>query len=152
MSRPQEPGGLGGDGPGNPERWPLRSQLELGALASAVPCARLHARQVLWGWGVGEQAETAELLVSELVTNGVKASRAMAPGLPVRLQLSSDKSAVLIEVWDGNPRPPAPRDAELTSEDGRGLFLVATLSERWNWHSSPQHGGKVVWAVVAPGN
>jgi len=66
MSRPQDPGGSGGDGPGNPERWPSRSQLELGALASAVPCARLHARQVLWEWGVGEQAETAELLVSEL--------------------------------------------------------------------------------------
>ena len=31
-------------------RWPLRSFLELGALPSAVPCARLHARQVLWEW------------------------------------------------------------------------------------------------------
>jgi anti-sigma regulatory factor (Ser/Thr protein kinase) len=152
MSPPRHPGGSGGDGPGNLERWPLRSQLELGALAGAVPCARLHARQLLWEWGLAELAETAELLVSELVTNGVKASQAMEPGLPVRLRLSSDKSEVLIEVWDGNPRPPAPRDAELASEDGRGLFLVATLSERWNWHSSQERGGKVVWAVVAPGN
>jgi hypothetical protein len=31
--------------------WPLRSGLELGALPSAVPCARLHARQVTWEWG-----------------------------------------------------------------------------------------------------
>jgi hypothetical protein len=72
--------------------------------------------------------------------------------LPVHLRLSSDKTEVLIEVWDGNPQPPAPRDAELTSEDGRGLLLVATLSDRWNWHGSPERGGKVVWAVVAPGN
>jgi hypothetical protein len=57
----------------------LRSQLELGALASAVPCARLHARQVLWEWGAGELAETAELLVSELVTNGVKAEQCLKP-------------------------------------------------------------------------
>jgi hypothetical protein len=31
--------------------WPLRSHLELGALSSAVPCARLHAKHVLWEWG-----------------------------------------------------------------------------------------------------
>jgi hypothetical protein len=31
-------------------RWPLRSFLELGALPSAVPCARLHTRQLLWEW------------------------------------------------------------------------------------------------------
>ena len=38
--------------------WPTRSatslgaaSLLLGALPSAVPCARLHARQVLWEWG-----------------------------------------------------------------------------------------------------
>ncbi len=32
-------------------RWPLRSFLELGALPSAVPCARLHTRHLLWEWG-----------------------------------------------------------------------------------------------------
>jgi hypothetical protein len=31
---------------------PLRSYLELGALPTAVPCARLHARHVLCEWGV----------------------------------------------------------------------------------------------------
>jgi hypothetical protein len=32
--------------------WPLQSHLELGALPTAVPCARLHARQMLWEWGL----------------------------------------------------------------------------------------------------
>ena len=36
---------------GEPEP-PLRSYLELGALPTAVPCARLHARHVLWEWGL----------------------------------------------------------------------------------------------------
>jgi hypothetical protein len=31
--------------------WPLRDFIELGALSSAVPCARLHARQLMWEWG-----------------------------------------------------------------------------------------------------
>src|ERR1022692_636939 len=33
-----------------PPGWSLRSCLELGELPSAVPCARLHTRQVLWEW------------------------------------------------------------------------------------------------------
>jgi hypothetical protein len=32
--------------------WPLRSSLELGALPTAVPCARLHARHLVWEWGL----------------------------------------------------------------------------------------------------
>ena len=29
-------------------QWPVRDFLELGALEGAVPCARLHARNILW--------------------------------------------------------------------------------------------------------
>jgi hypothetical protein len=43
------------------QRWPLRSSLILGALPGAVPCARLHARQVLWEWGLDSVAKTVEL-------------------------------------------------------------------------------------------
>ena len=33
------------------DQWPLRDFLELGALPSAVSCARLHARLVIQEWG-----------------------------------------------------------------------------------------------------
>ncbi len=62
--------------------WGLRTQLELGALGGAVPCARLHTRHVLWEWGLSGLGESAELIVSELVTNAVQAAtqaRAAAP-------------------------------------------------------------------------
>jgi hypothetical protein len=61
------------------DRWPLRSYREFGAMPSAVPCARAHARQVAREWGseLAELADSAELIVSELVTNAVIASRAM---------------------------------------------------------------------------
>ena len=91
-------------------QWLLRSSLPLGALPTATPCARLHVRQVLWEWGLHAVADTAELLVSELVTNGVNASRAMEGTPPVWLRLSADTVRVLIEVWDGNVRPPEPRE------------------------------------------
>ncbi len=31
--------------------WPLQDSMELCALVTAVPCARLYVRQVLWEWG-----------------------------------------------------------------------------------------------------
>ena len=101
-----------------------------------MPCARLHARQVLWEWGLDAITETAELLVSELLTNGVKAAEATDHKPPVQLRMSGNGACVLIEIWDGNTQPPVPRELEndvsaLEAEGGRGLFLVETLSERW---------------------
>jgi anti-sigma regulatory factor (Ser/Thr protein kinase) len=144
-------GAAGGD---MTQRWPLRSSLILGALPGAVPCARLHARQVLWEWRLDSIADTVELLVSELVTNGVKASREMENVPPVWLRLSSDRVRVRIEVWDGNPYPPLPkglgedRIPAVAEESGRGLFLVETLSQRWNWYMSREWSGKVVWCEL----
>jgi anti-sigma regulatory factor (Ser/Thr protein kinase) len=134
-------------------QWPLRNSLQLGALPTAAPCARLHAKHLLWEWGLGEITDTAELLVSELVTNGVKAVQAMEQRSPVWLQLSADGMRLLIEVWDGNTRPPSPRELEdgipaLEDEGGRGLFLVATLSDRWSWYLTQEPIGKVVWCQL----
>jgi anti-sigma regulatory factor (Ser/Thr protein kinase) len=130
--------------------WRLRSYLELGALPGAVPCARLHARQVLWEWRLEDQAATVELLVSELVTNAVHACGDLAAGVaPVRLCLCSDCNQVVIQVWDGSPQMPARRDAEPETEDGRGLLLVDSLSARWGSYQPAGSDGKVVWAVVS---
>ena len=128
--------------------WPLQSFLELGALPGAVPCARLHVRHVLWEWGLTALQDNAELLVSELVTNAVKASQSMEWIFPVRLRLLSDKTQVLIDVWDANPQPPVRTDAGEDDETGRGLILVEAISERWDWSATPDTGGKVVWCIV----
>jgi anti-sigma regulatory factor (Ser/Thr protein kinase) len=129
--------------------WPLLDVLELGALPGAVPCARLHARQLLWEWGLAAQSKSAELLVSELVTNAIAASRSMEQMFPVRLWLLADKARVLILVWDASPWPPAPlNDIGEDAESGRGLLLVESISERWDWYFPEETGGKVVWALL----
>jgi len=94
----------------NPHPWPLRSYLELGALPTAVPCARLHARHLVWEWGLNGLAASTELLVSELVTNAVKATAGNDDQAAICLRLSGDNARVLIEVWDADPQPPAPKD------------------------------------------
>ena len=145
---------LGGTTRDTANVWPLRSSLELGALPTAVPCARLHARQLVWEWGLDGLAETAELLVSELVTNAVQATAREEGRRAVRLQLFGDNARVRIEVWDTDPRPPAPKDLaedgipDLEAEGGRGLFLVAALSACWDWYLTLEPTGKVVWCEV----
>jgi anti-sigma regulatory factor (Ser/Thr protein kinase) len=128
--------------------WPLRDFIELGALPGAVPCARLHARQLLWEWGLTGLSDSTELLVSELVTNAMLASRAMEPVTPVRLWLLTDKTRVKILVWDASPQPPARMDISEDAESGRGLLLVETISHKWDWYFPQDMGGKVVWAEV----
>ncbi len=128
-------------------QWPLRDFLEYGALPSAVPSARLHARQIAWEWGLSALSENVGLLVSELMTNGLAAARAIEPISPVRLWLLADTTRILILVWDANPHLPALVQAEEYAESGRGLLLVQALSQRWGSCPTPQMGGKVVWAL-----
>lgn len=147
----------------------LQNDLTLAALPAAARWARSHARDVLADWGLAMVTETVELLVSELVTNAVRATgtadadlameqdfgRHLQPVPPeteqrVRMRLSYARVRLRIEVWDGDENPPVPgvtgiADAE--AEGGRGLMLVESLSLDWGWFPS-QRGGKVVWCEV----
>jgi anti-sigma regulatory factor (Ser/Thr protein kinase) len=128
--------------------WPRQSFLELGALAGAVPCARLHARQLTWEWGLSGLSEDVELLVSELITNAVRASRSLPQPWPVRLWLLADTQQVLILVWDASEQEPVRADVGADIEGGRGLLLVDAMSSKWDWYSTKDMGGKIVWALV----
>jgi hypothetical protein len=148
-------------------QWVWRSYLELGALPSAVPSARLHARLVVGEWGLEEFADTVELIVSELVTNAVQASEGLldsrwqgrlVPGVPpVRLWLQADRSRVLLHLWDGSERMPEQPEPEpyrehrhqIEMETGRGLLIVESLCERYGVYVLEGSSGKVVWAEVA---
>ena len=138
--------------------WPHQSYLELGSLPTAAPCARLHTTLVIWEWDLGALAHTAAVVVSELVTNAVQASRGVtesqfsgtwAPGTPpVRVWLSADEYRLVIQVWDGSDQPPVPQPVEPEADSGRGLLLVGSLSSEWGCYVPEKCSGKVVWAVV----
>ncbi|KJY45101.1 hypothetical protein VR46_16695, partial [Streptomyces sp. NRRL S-444] len=89
-------------------------------------------------WGLGELAFTAELVVSELVTNAYR----YGGGTPVTLRLIRDRS-LICEVSDSSSTAPHLRRARTTDEGGRGLFLVAQLTERWGTRYT--RDGKTVW-------
>jgi anti-sigma regulatory factor (Ser/Thr protein kinase) len=127
--------------------WPLASSLELAALDTAPSCARLHARLVLAEWELTHLTDSADLLISELLTNSVKAS--VRHGTPVRLRLLTDHSQLIIEAWDRDPNPPQPRQADYADESGRGLNVIAAIALRWGYYSSGKW--KVVWAEILTG-
>ena len=138
---------------GTTPQWPLHTFLELGALDGAVPSARLHTRHVLREWGLAGFAESTELVVSELVTNGVKATRALAQAA-IRLWLFSDQQRVAVMVWDASSQPPVRIEVNDDAENGRGLLLVEAVSDQWGWcfpgdTPAGNHHGKFVWAIVA---
>ena len=87
-------------------------------------------------------AETAVLLVSELVTNAVVHTRSA----DVRLQARCDGESLLVAVDDEAAAPPVCCDGEST---GAGLALVDSLAARWGWE--PLATGKRVWFEVPCG-
>ncbi|MFF8605656.1 SpoIIE family protein phosphatase [Streptomyces sp. NPDC015346] len=91
-------------------------------------------------WGHDEAAFVVELVVSELVTNALRYG-----GAPMRLRLIRDQS-LICEVSDGGHTSPHLRRAGQDEEGGRGLFLVAQLTERWGTRYTPD--GKTIWAEV----
>ncbi|MEU3734701.1 MULTISPECIES: SpoIIE family protein phosphatase [unclassified Streptomyces] len=103
-----------------------------------VAATRRSVDEQLTEWGLDEAAFVTELVVSELVTNAIRYGEP-----PIQLRLIRD-SALICEVSDGSSTSPHLRRAHAYDEGGRGLLLVAQLTQRWG---SRQTGtGKTIWA------
>jgi hypothetical protein len=62
--------------------------------------------------------------------------------------LLSDRTRILVLVWDACSQPPVRMDVGQEADGGRGLMLVEAISDQWNWYSvQDREGGKVVWAL-----
>jgi hypothetical protein len=116
---------------------------------------------VLREWGLKEFISVTELVVSELISNSVRATQAASwPVLPppVRLWLLSGHepgkgpAGILVHVWDGITDLPVARCAGPDDESGRGLTIVGELSEAWSsyrtGHRTRDGRGKVTWALI----
>lgn len=105
------------------------------ALVSEV---RASATRQMADWGLEEAAFAAELMLSELVTNAIRHGAG-----PIRVRLLHGRT-LICEVSDTSNTAPHLRRAATTDEGGRGLFLVAQLSQSWGTRYTPE--GKVIWA------
>ncbi len=159
-------GNAGGPGQRPPRSSGLPSRVAVPAppvirvlpgIPESATAARLLTRQLLGGGH--PVADTAMLLISELVTNSVMHSRSRRPGGTVTVAVCAGPTSVLIQVRDdGGPSEPqlrAPRGCpgsgtrRGSDEHGYGLLLVDALAETWG--TSATTDGRVTWCRLAVG-
>lgn len=142
--------------------WPqlVSSRIELAAAPEAVRCARHWIAAQFARTDSADLVDTAMLLVSELVTNAVQASKAVQAfnaaanvsddGEPPRIGLTvaRTRDTVRIEVTDSDCGS-FPVLSSRTDEDecGRGLQVITALSKQWGCRAV--YRGKVVWCELA---
>lgn len=136
------------------------SRLDLACLPSAPAHARRHACEVLQGWSLTDEVvRDALTIVSELTTNAVRHT-----GEPNEQESEQqDRPAarmcsltlwiawkwLFVAVADQSERLPQLRPISLDAETGRGLQLIAGLTDgNWGFEKS-EPAGKVVWAGLA---
>jgi anti-sigma regulatory factor (Ser/Thr protein kinase) len=109
----------------------------------SVRRARLFCGSLFLRWQLArEVADSARLVVNELVTNALLHGRE-----PVELVLRRTATMLYVEVFDGSGQLPRRRLAATADERGRGLHLVASLSQRWGVR--PVGEGKAVWVAMS---
>ncbi|QAY63814.1 PAS domain-containing protein [Xylanimonas allomyrinae] len=112
-------------------RWVLPSE------PASIARARHAVVRSCQAWGLPESA-SAELVVSELVANGV-----LHGWGHIALRLFDTGDGLRIEVEDANPAPPVTTDGHPNRVGGFGMQIVERLAD-WGWR--PAGSGKLVWA------
>jgi anti-sigma regulatory factor (Ser/Thr protein kinase) len=119
-------------------RWRLEPH------SAAPSMVRRQLVETFAAWGIAEEQWQGPLLVAnELVTNAVEHART-----PFEVTVRFDGSIVAIQVTDRSPAPPQLRRHDPNARRGRGMQVVAALSERWCW--IPHARGKTIRAEVVP--
>jgi anti-sigma regulatory factor (Ser/Thr protein kinase) len=121
---------------------PPPARIALPRNPSSVGAARRFIAARTAAWSFPEPAAGQLVLIgSELVTNAVLHARTE---LTLTLELREDR--VRISVKDRSKAPATLRHYRPDALTGRGLGVVAALSDRWGVSTAPD--GKVVWAEL----
>lgn len=116
-------------------RWLLPSE------PASIGRARHAVLRTCQAWDLGDSAN-AELVVSELVANGV-----LHGWGHLALRLFDTGDGLRVEVEDSNPAPPVSTDGHAHRMGGFGMQIVERLAD-WGWR--PAGSGKLVWARLRP--
>jgi two-component sensor histidine kinase len=125
-----------------------RLQARLEPCPAAGRAARDLVAQACRRWHLPDLHHDAALIMSELVTNAVDHATT-----DFVVTVFRRGGRLHLAVRDGDPRYPSLGSADDTARSpvavrGRGLRLVHSIATAWG--AVPAHGGKVVWATVAP--
>jgi PAS domain S-box-containing protein len=99
-------------------------------------------RECLLEAGREDLVDTAELLVSEIVTNAL-----VHAGTYIDVAFRFVGGGLRVEVTDGSPHAPSARDYGPRAGTGRGLMLLEEMVDEWG--VLPDEPGKTVWFQLA---
>jgi len=122
----------------------------------SIATARAFTVRTMSKWGAESRGDDAAAVVTELMTNALRhaladsaADSKPASAWPIRLGLADPGPYVICAVADPSTELPAERKPDWQDEAGRGLLVVASLSDQWGTCTAPDGQGKVVWAAFA---
>ncbi|MGV9289201.1 ATP-binding protein [Streptomyces sp. NPDC003719] len=118
--------------------------MELQALPSRIGQVRRIVSAQLRYWHMDSLIDRAALGVTELLTN-VHLHAVPDKTCTVEIELLLDR--LTVSVRDHDPRLPVVDDAEPLATCGRGLAMVAAMSESWGARPDGE-SGKVVWFAL----
>ncbi|MFF5264300.1 ATP-binding protein [Actinomadura viridis] len=119
----------------------IKRQLE------AVAEVRRFVRLTLGPWGM--DAYIPCLVASELVANAIQYAATEQDVITLRMSRADD-GALWLEVQDPSCAIPSVPEVNLTSESGRGLFVVQALTRHWGVRPLAAGAGKVIFAILDP--
>ncbi|HEU5159554.1 MAG TPA: ATP-binding protein [Streptosporangiaceae bacterium] len=112
--------------------------------------AREFTRRTFSAWSLDGLYNDVVVVVSELVTNalchGLADTSYSALARPVQLVLLARRHRLLTAVVDPSDKTPVLGSTKHFAESGRGLRIVAVMSDSWGWVPFAT-GGKAVWAA-----
>jgi anti-sigma regulatory factor (Ser/Thr protein kinase) len=117
-------------------------RVPLTAVPTAAAEARKQVRAAIWAWDITVDVAVATLLTSELVTNAIMHTATQT----VTLGIAAVGGKLRVDVYDASRSLPVVVDAAPDAEAGRGLKLVATLSDEWGFYRTPS--GKAVYFAL----
>lgn len=120
--------------------------MELQALPSRIGQVRRIVSAQLRYWHLDPLIDPAALGVTELLTN---VHRHAEPDKQCTVEIVLMLDRLTVSVRDQDPRLPRLRACDPVSTHGRGLALVAAVSQSWGMHARDDGSGKVVWFTLA---
>ncbi|MFI9613067.1 ATP-binding protein [Streptomyces sp. NPDC052023] len=135
--------------------WPLPTtapkdiEWRLPRHARSVGRARRLFREQAASWALPpDLTDTAELVLSELMTNAYRHAKVPA-GREIRARCLLTADRLRITVTDADRTLPTVAEASPEDESGRGLALVTVLAQDWDAQERECGIGKEVWCELA---
>ncbi|MET7641288.1 ATP-binding protein [Streptomyces sp. NPDC005438] len=119
--------------------------VEFHALPSRIGQVRKIVSAQLRYWRLDPLVDLAALGVTELLAN---VHRHAGPDKHCTVELALLYDRLKISVRDHDPRLPQLRTARTTDTCGRGLALVAAISDTWGMRVERDGSGKVIWFTL----